>query len=51
MNQAFLTYFERNGTNIKCYSNEEWAQQWIEFGSETTPCNTSNLPVAIISWR
>ena len=52
MNQAFSVYFKTNGTHVKCYSNEEWAQQWfkIEDGA-TIPCNGSNVPVAKINWR
>ena len=55
MIKAFSTYFETNGTHIKCYSNEEWAQDWFgidEFGHlGSTPCNTSNVPVAAFGWR
>ena len=52
MNQAFTTYFETNGTHVKCCSNEEWAQQWFELELfQDNPCNTSNVPVALIYWR
>ena len=52
-NQAFSTFFKTNGTHLKCYGNEEWAQDWVEFDETyiTAPCNTSNMPVATISWR
>ena len=51
MNQAFSTYFETNGTHLKCYSNEKWAQHWVEFANGfTVPCNTSNSHVANIEW-
>lgn len=50
MNQTFTTYIETNGTHVKCYSNEGWAQQWLELGSDV-PCNTTDVPVATIYWR
>ena len=55
INQAFTSYFETNGTHIKCSSNEAFqAQEWFECDSEqyiTVLCNTSNYPVADFVWR
>ena len=52
MDQAFSTNFETNGTHFKCWSNEEWAQQWfkLDYGLSAA-CSTSNFPVAYIYWR
>ena len=49
---AFTTYFQTNGTHFKCYSNEEWAQQWFELDRTGYDafCNTSNVPIARIGW-
>ena len=52
MIEEFSTYFETNGTHVKCYSNEEWAQQWFELGFYWgAPCNTNITFVATIGWR
>ena len=55
--QAFSTYFQTNGTHLKCYSNEEWAKDWFGIdqfdwtGVASIACNTSNSPVATITWK
>ena len=54
VNQALTAYIEINETHAKCNSNEQWAQEWINLGSDglkDVPCNTINYPLVIFYYN
>ena len=48
--EGVTTKFEFNGTHVKCYSDEDWANHWFDITNPNVqlqyiPCVTDTIPI------